>query len=108
MQDSRSSGGSTRVARGAQSRLCPAGTGLGQGWDTAGHSWTRLGHSWTQLDTAGTQLDTAGTPGPLLWSPGQPDPGEAPSVTGLCGHGLALLQGLRAWPGADPEGSAMA
>ncbi|XP_017597997.1 PREDICTED: cortexin-1 isoform X1 [Corvus brachyrhynchos] len=50
----------------------------------------------------------------LLWSPGQPDPGEAPSVTGLSGHSLAPLlsprscsQELWARAGADPEPVAM-
>ncbi|XP_017597999.1 PREDICTED: cortexin-1 isoform X3 [Corvus brachyrhynchos] len=47
-------------------------------------------------------------------SPGQPDPGEAPSVTGLSGHSLAPLlsprscsQELWARAGADPEPVAM-
>ncbi|XP_017597998.1 PREDICTED: cortexin-1 isoform X2 [Corvus brachyrhynchos] len=48
------------------------------------------------------------------FSPGQPDPGEAPSVTGLSGHSLAPLlsprscsQELWARAGADPEPVAM-
>ncbi|XP_031948837.1 cortexin-1 isoform X1 [Corvus moneduloides] len=48
------------------------------------------------------------------FSPGQPDPGEAPSVTGLSGHSPAPLlsprscsQELWARAGADPEPVAM-